>query len=142
VLRWRIICKASSAFGESFSDGEENIIPILPNRILVTESLPINLKSNETKQFSFDRLIKNPSSPTLKQHTLTVEYTTNPAWYAILSLPYLMEYPYECAEQTWNRYYANAIATSVINSSPKIKQVFEKWKSDTSVIKSILQKNG
>ena len=41
---------------------------------------------------------------------LTVEYTSNPAWYAVQALPYLMEYPYDCAEQTWNRYYANSLA--------------------------------
>ncbi len=60
---------------------------------------------------------------------LTIEYTTNPAWYAVQALPYLMEYPYECAEQTFNRYYANALASKIANSSPKIKAVFEKWKN-------------
>src|SRR5262249_11992286 len=45
----------------------------------------------------------------------------------VQSLPYLMEYPYECAEQTWNRYYANSLATMIANSSPRIKQVFDKW---------------
>ena len=73
---------------------------------------------------------------------LTVEYTTNPAWYAVQALPYLMEFPYECAEQTFNRYYANSIATKIVNSSPKIKAIFEKWKTaDTSALLSNLQKN-
>jgi hypothetical protein len=84
---------------------------------------------------------------------LTVEYTSNPAWYAVQALPYLMEFPYECAEQTWNRYYANALATKIVNSSPRIKQIFEKWTSplssrrgaggevDTAVLLSALQKN-
>ncbi len=58
------------------------------------------------------------------------------------ALPYLMEYPYECAEQTFNRYYANSMATKIISSSPKIKAVFEKWKtSDTAALMSNLQKN-
>src|SRR5258705_1051250 len=53
-----------------------------------------------------------------------------------------MEYPYECAEQTWNRYYANSLATFISNSSPRIKQVFEKWKiKDTAALMSNLQKN-
>jgi hypothetical protein len=38
-----------------------------------------------------------------------------------------MEYPYECAEQVFTRFYANALATSVANSSPKIKQIFNQW---------------
>jgi uncharacterized protein YfaS (alpha-2-macroglobulin family) len=44
----------------------------------------------------------------------------------------MMEYPYECMEQTFSRFYANAIATSVINSSPKIKRVFDAWKSENN----------
>jgi uncharacterized protein YfaS (alpha-2-macroglobulin family) len=73
---------------------------------------------------------------------LTVEYTTNPAWYAVQALPYLMEYPYECTEQTFNRFYANALALKIVNSSPKIKAVFEKWATaDTAALMSNLQKN-
>ena len=41
---------------------------------------------------------------------LTVQVASNPAWYAVLALPYLMEYPYECSEQIFNRFYANALA--------------------------------
>jgi hypothetical protein len=71
-----------------------------------------------------------------------VEYTSNPAWYAVQALPYLMEYPYECAEQTFNRYYANTLASYISNSTPKIKAVFEKWKTiDTAALQSNLEKN-
>jgi hypothetical protein len=60
----------------------------------------------------------------------------------VQALPYLMEYPYECAEQTFNRFYANALAQKIVNSSPKIKAVFEKWATtDTSALMSNLQKN-
>src|SRR4029079_7114050 len=82
------------------------------------------------------------ASETLQNYSLAVEYTSNPAWYAVQALPYLMEYPYECAEQTWNRYYANSLATMIANSSPRIKQIFEQWKTkDTSTLLSNLQKN-
>ena len=57
--------------------------------------------------FRFDKLLNSGRSTTIANHALTVEYTSNPAWYAVQALPYLMEYPYECAEQTFNRYYAN-----------------------------------
>src|SRR4029079_4568904 len=82
------------------------------------------------------------ASETLQHYSLAVEYTSNPAWYAVQALPYLMEYPYECAEQTWNRYYANSLATMIANSSPRIKQIFEQWKTkDTAALLSNLQKN-
>ncbi len=71
-----------------------------------------------------------------------MEYTTNPAWYAVQSLPYLMEFPYECAEQTFNRFYANALATQIVSGSPGIKAIFEQWKNmDTAALFSNLQKN-
>jgi uncharacterized protein YfaS (alpha-2-macroglobulin family) len=143
AMTYRIVAKA----GE-FSDGEEMAIPILTNRMLVTESLPINLRGVNTKTFKFEKLLN--SSPagggregaTLTHHALTVEYTSNPAWYAVQALPYLMEYPYECAEQTFNRYYANTLASFISRSMPKIKTVFEKWKNvDTAALMSNLEKN-
>jgi uncharacterized protein YfaS (alpha-2-macroglobulin family) len=53
-----------------------------------------------------------------------------------------MEYPYQCAEQTFNRFYANALASKIVSASPRIKQIFEKWKTaDTAALISNLQKN-
>ncbi|HRI24331.1 MAG TPA: alpha-2-macroglobulin family protein [Ferruginibacter sp.] len=137
AMSYRIVAKAAS-----YSDGEEMAIPVLTNRMLVTESLPLNLRSQPTKNFKFDKLLNSDKSVTLTNHALTVEYTSNPAWYAVQALPYLMEYPYECAEQTFNRYYANTLASYVSRSIPKIKSVFEKWKNaDTAALLSNLQKN-
>ncbi len=51
-----------------------------------------------------------------------------------------MEYPYECAEQLFNRYYANTLASSIANASPAVKQVFERWKTaDTAALLSNLR---
>lgn len=139
AMTYRI--KAISKDG-SFSDGEEMAIPVLTNRMLVTETLPLNVRNTNSKTFSFDKLLQSGNSTTLSQHALTIEYTSNPAWYAVQALPYLMEYPYECAEQNFNRYYANVLASFVANSTPKIKAVFEKWKiQDTAALMSNLQKN-
>jgi hypothetical protein len=134
---YRIVAKAANV-----SDGEEAAIPVVTNRMLVTESMPLPMHGDGTKDFKFEKLINSGNSKTLTNYGLTVEYTTNPAWYAVQALPYLMEYPYECAEQTFNRFYANALAQKIVNSSPKIKAVFEKWAAtDTSALMSNLQKN-
>ena len=66
--------------------------------------------------------------------------TSNPAWYAVQALPYLMEYPYDCNEQTFSRYYANALAQHIVKSNPKIEAVFNQWKS-TDALLSNLEKN-
>ncbi len=137
AMTYRIVAKTTDA-----SDGEEMALPVLTNRVLVTESLPLNLRNTTTKTFKFDKLLNSGNSTTISNHALTVDYTSNPAWYAVQALPYLMEYPYECAEQTFNRYYANTLATFISNSMPKIKAVFEKWKTiDTAALQSNLEKN-
>ncbi|TXD46648.1 MG2 domain-containing protein [Polaribacter sp. IC073] len=134
AVQYKILAKAGD-----FSDGEQNVLPVLSNRMLVTETLPMWLRSNETKTFTLDKL-KNNTSSTLKNHKLTLEMTSNPVWYAIQSLPYLMEYPYECAEQTFSKYYANTLASFIANSNPRIQEVFNAWKSSDALL-SNLEKN-
>ncbi len=134
---YRIVAKAGNV-----SDGEEAAIPVVTNRMLVTETMPLPMRGEGSKDFQFEKLLHSDTSKTLTNYGLTVEYTTNPAWYAVQALPYLMEYPYECTEQTFDRFYANALAEKIVNSSPKIKAVFEKWTTaDTSALMSNLQKN-
>ncbi len=137
ALTYRIIAKSNN-----FSDGEEMAIPVLSNRTLVTETMPLNIRNTNKKEFKFEKLLNSGNSSTISNHALTVEFTSNPAWYAVQALPYLMEYPYECAEQTFNRYYANILASYISNSTPKIKEVFTKWRNvDTAALLSNLQKN-
>ncbi len=132
-IQYKILAKAGD-----FSDGEENIIPVLTNNILVTESIPLWVRGNSEREYTFENL-KNNTSTTLKNHQLTLEYTSNPTWLAIQALPYLMEYEHECAEQTFARYYANTIALDVLNNNPKIATYFENLKTETAV--SELEKN-
>ncbi|MDO9038511.1 MAG: alpha-2-macroglobulin family protein, partial [Lutibacter sp.] len=148
AVQYKIMAKASD-----FSDGEQNVLPVLSNRMLVTETLPMWVRSNQTKTFTLDKL-KNASTPlsnhasatlsnsssSLKNHKLTLEITSNPAWYAVQSLPYLMEYPYDCSEQTFSRYYANSLASHILNSNSRIQEVFNQWKSSDALI-SNLEKN-
>ena len=136
AVTWRVVAKAGT-----FSDGEESALPVLTNRMLVTESMPLPLRPKQTREFAFTKLLNNKST-TLRHHKLTLEFTSNPAWYAVQALPYLMEYPYECSEQVFSRFYANSLATHIANSSPKIKQVFESWKTrDKEALLSNLEKN-
>ena len=125
---------------ETLSDGEEGFVPVLARRILVTESLPLPIRGPATKKFEFKSLLDSGQSETLRQQSLTVQMVSRPAWYAVMALPYLMEFPYECSEQTFNRYYANTLARFVANSDPKIRRVFELWKN-TPALDSPLEKN-
>lgn len=138
AVLYRVVAKA-----DKYSDGEENVIPVMTNRMLVTESLPLPIRGNQTKEFRFEKLIQSAGSKTLQHEKLTFEMTSNPAWYAVQALPYLMEYPYECYEQTFSRYYANSLAAHIANSDPKIQRVFDSWKNipDSKALLSNLEKN-
>jgi uncharacterized protein YfaS (alpha-2-macroglobulin family) len=131
--------KAVGSTGK-LADGEEGYLPVLSRRVLVTESLPLPIRGPATKKWDFKRLSESGKSDTLQHKTLTVQAVSNPSWYAIMALPYLMEYPYECTEQTFNRLYANALARYIAASDPRIRKVFDQWKG-TPALDSPLEKN-
>ncbi|WP_045688734.1 MG2 domain-containing protein [Hymenobacter sp. AT01-02] len=112
---------------EVFSDGEENTLPVLPNRLLITESLPLPIVGPATREFELKKLTST-TSPTRRNYSLTLEMTQNPAWYAVQALPYLMEYPYECSEQVFSRLYANLLAAKILQSTPRFRTMLEEWK--------------
>ena len=113
----------------------------LSRRILVTESLPLPIRGPATKKFEFTKLLKSGSSKTLQNREPggADGVATRPGM-RCWRLPYLMEYPYECSEQTFNRLYANALARNIANSDPKIRRIFDQWKN-TPALESPLQKN-
>jgi len=131
AVQYKVLAKA-----EDFSDGEQNVLPVLTNRMLVTESLPMWVRSNQTKTFSLDKLKKNTSSA-LSNHKLTLEITSNPAWYAVQALPYLMEYPYERNEQNFAQHFANSLALHIANNNPRIQEVFNQWANSDALLSNL-----
>ncbi len=133
------------AASESFSDGEERTIPILSNRVLVTETMPMYVNAKGHKKYQFSKLLnqdKLASVSTLKNFRYTLEFTSNPAWYAIQALPYMSEPTYKSASNLYRAWFANALAGWIINSTPNIKAVFESWKINSpDAFLSALQKN-
>lgn len=147
-LSWRInvsdglgflTYKAVGSTGK-LSDGEEGFLPVLSRRVLVTESLPLPIRGKQTKQFQFQKLIDSADSDSIDHQSLTVQMVSNPSWYAVMALPYLMEYPHQCSEQTFNRLYANSLAKHIADSDPKIARVFDQWRA-TPALDSPLEKN-
>ncbi len=122
------------------SDGEEGLLPVLSRRVLVTESLALPIRDAGTKHFDFVKLRQSAGSKTLKNESLTVQMVSNPSWYAVMALPYLMQSPYECSEQVFNRLYANSLARHIAASDPKIRRIFDQWKA-TPALDSPLVKN-
>lgn len=136
-----VVAVRVTARAGTFADGEEKPLPVLTDRVLITESLPLPISGAGTKTFTLAKL-KDNTSTTLRNRSLKLEFTPNPAWYAVQALPYLMEYPHECAEQVFSRFYANSLASSIVARRPAIKQVFEQWKqAGPEAFASALEKN-
>ena len=111
----------------TFSDGEQQLLPVLSNKEHLVETLPMPVRGEETRTFSLDHLF-NQQSKTATDRKLTVEFTGNPAWYAVQALPSL-SLPTSNNAISWaTAYYANTLASFIMNSQPKIKAVFESWK--------------
>ncbi len=127
----------------AFSDGEERMFPVLTNRKLVTNTLPMNVTAHSTADFTFSGLAnKGKHSTTLSNYRYTVEFTSNPAWYAIQALPYLSTPKNKSNTAIFNSYFANALSSFIVASNPKIKSVFESWKnSPKDAFLSNLEKN-
>ena len=150
VVSWEICATDNSqalivrvtAKAANHQDGEELTVPVITDKVLITESFPLTNNGKGSKDFEFSKLVNSKESSTLKHHAVTLEYTSNPAWYVVQALPYMMEYPYDCAEQIFTRFYANSIASNIVRSSPKMKQVFDQWsKSSPDAFLSNLEKN-
>ncbi len=132
-LGYRVIARSAT-----FSDGEENVVPVLTDRTLITVSQPFYLKRRQSKTVTLPGLV-NASSASLTHVSYTFEATTNPAWLALKALPYLMEYPYDCTEQLANRYFANQLAYATVSGKPVLEQVFRKWQADSTALLSELE---
>ncbi len=122
------------------SDGEEGLLPVLTRRVFLTESLPLPIRGPGERTFEFASLRNSADSTTLRHQGLTVQMASHPAWYAVMALPYLMEFPHECSEQVFHRLYANALARHVALSNPRIRQIFDQWRA-TPALDSPLEKN-
>ena len=123
----------------SFSDGEQKAIAVLPNRMLVTDALPIFVKEGQTKTFTLENL-KNSNSKTLTNVSNTLELTTNPIWEIMFALPSLKNDTNNSADVIFNKWFADVLASEIFKANPKLKTVFDEYQSK-GLLTSNLEKN-
>ena len=134
-----LICKVV-ALGEGFSDGEQHYIPVLPDCEMATKTIPITQHKPGTQAIDLTKLF--PIGTT--QQKLTIEYTNNPTWFMVQSLPVLGQpWEHSAIEQAAS-YYSNLLARTLLKQSPQAKNAFEQWKRESTheqTLQSQLQKN-
>lgn len=138
IIGVRIIAES-----EFFSDGEQHVLSVLPSRMLVTESMTMNINGPQTKEFVFDKFVNNKSN-TISDYRLTFEYADNPAWYAVQALPTLSNPTNENSVNWFASYYVNTLGASITRQYPKVSNMIKTWKQqggDKETLISKLQKN-
>ena len=136
-----VTCKVVARAG-NFSDGEQKYLPVFPDKVLVTESMSLTVRGNQTRTFNFESLLNNGSKVDTKN--LSVEFSSNPAWYAVQALPTISTPENDNALDYFTAYYANSLAAFIANSNPKIAATFDRWKKaggSREALLSNLQKN-
>ncbi|WP_300670888.1 MG2 domain-containing protein [Soonwooa sp.] len=133
-----IIIKVVAQAG-NYSDGEQKAVAVLPNRMLVTDAVPIFVKEGETKTFEIENLINN-NSTTVSNVRNTLELTTNPIWEVMFALPSLKNETKNSADVIFNKWFADVIASEVFRSNPRMKTIFDEYQSK-GLLTSNLDKN-
>ncbi|MDL2297035.1 hypothetical protein LJC68_03620 [Bacteroidales bacterium OttesenSCG-928-B11] len=123
-----ITCRAV-AVSAQHSDGEERIIPVLPSRIMVTETMPVYAHRNQSKTFTLNAMNQSESA---EEYAYTLEISSNPLWGILYSLPTLVNYPYHCSEQIFSRLYANSLLLHILDNNPEIEQMLAAWRTSSS----------
>lgn len=118
-ITWRIV-----AISNNVGDGAEGKIDVLPQKILVTESIPFITNPAESEEIRFEKFIRDFHKTGIDHQDFLLELTTDPIWSAILSMPYLIEFPHECSEQVFNRFYASVLTAHLFENDP-IKTKFK-----------------
>ena len=113
------------------SDGELRPLPLLPSRLRLAQSRFVALRGEDQRTMKFDDLARG-DDPTLENEQLVVTLDAQ-LFYGVLSaVPYLVDYPYECTEQTLNRFLSTAILGSMFDRYPAIGRMAQEMaKRDT-----------
>lgn len=104
------------AAGNGYSDGEQHYLPVLSNRELVVNTLPITLHQKGEQSFDLSKLFLNKEGKQAKgaeEAKVTIEYTNNPSWLMVKALPAISNPDEENAISLMSAIYANTITNHV-----------------------------
>lgn len=140
------------AAGNGYSDGEQHYLPVLSNRELVVNTLPITLHQKGEQNFDLSKLFLNKEGKQAKgaeDAKVTIEYTNNPSWLMVKALPAISNPDEENAISLMSAIYANTITThvqkalSLDNHSQKnLSQESNRLQNQVEKLKKLQNPNG
>ena len=145
AVRWKVAVNSDtdllafrfSVTSDNFSDAEQHLLPILSDEVFMTETYPLTIEPHSSKTFDFDFDNENE-----RNQGLTLNYCSNPVWYAIQALPYLSQEVGDNADAAFNIFYANSLASYIAHNIPNFLNYIKKWQIETpDALMSQLQKD-
>jgi hypothetical protein len=136
-VRWKVAAQYDlsllafrfTAYAGQFSDAEQHLMPVLSSEIFLTQTLPITVKAETEKTFDFEA-IANPNGHE-RDYALTLNFSTNPVWYAVQSLPYLANVRTDRPETAFYAFYANSLSAYIADHIPNLLAYIKKWQIET-----------
>lgn len=126
-----LVCRATAA-GGGFSDGEEHYLPVLSDMTEVTRTLPFSMTDKGRMELRIDTLFRSAKAT---HKSLTVEMTSNPAWYVVSALPVLAGNAYGVSATEWaTRFYALALGDRMAQMNPAIRTLVQEHSDEIDAL--------
>ncbi|MCR4659782.1 MAG: hypothetical protein K5650_05750 [Bacteroidales bacterium] len=136
AIEYRIV-----ATGNGYADGERGAIAVMSNRAIVTRSVSVYMNGPGNKTIELADLCGNTSGKSHHPLMLCVEYTPNPIWQAIKSMPYIADLESPSLIFTANSLLVNTRARQLAANHPEMLEVFAAWQTDSAAQQSSLMLN-
>ncbi len=117
MVAFRVTARAGN-----LGDGELRPLPVLPGRMHLAQSRFLTLRGKDRKELTFEDLRRN-DDPSRINEQLVVTVDAQLFYSVLQALPYLVNYPYECTEQTLNRFVSTGIVTSLYGQYPAVARM-------------------
>ena len=136
-VRWKVAAQHDldllafrfTAYADNFSDAEQHLLPVLSSEIFMTQTLPITVNAETEKTFALDTLMTTGERE--RTHSMTLNFSTNPVWYAVQALPHLDGINMYCAENAFYVFYANTLSAYISDHIPQLMAYIRKWKVES-----------
>jgi len=136
-VRWKVAAQPGldllafrfTAYVGEQSDAEQHILPVLSSEVFMTQTLPMTVQSATEQTFEFDSALNHNSNE--RTQSLTLNFSTNPIWYAVQTLPYLDGISTYCAENAFYVFYANTLSAYISDHVPQLMAYIRKWKVES-----------
>ena len=131
------------AAGNGYSDGEQHYLPVLSDRELVVNTLPITLHQKGEQNFDLSKLFLNKEGKQAKgaaDAKVTIEYTNNPSWLMVKALPAISNPDEEDAISLMSAIYANTITTHIQKHLSLEKQPEQNLSQETIRLQNQVEK--